>query len=115
MRKPVGASTKRGFSIAGGETVRPKLPSKSSNFTLKVLAWDKFDSLRLRNANLLKSFWIYTFSRLSFDDLESAKSDKLHHFVLLHPNFDGINDRCDGPFRFSLARFASELFLDGLD
>jgi len=104
-----------GVSRSQGETGRPKRPSKTSNFTFKVLAWDKLDSLRLRNANLLKSFRIYTFSCLSFDDLESAKSDKLHHFVLLHPNFDGINDRRDGPLRFSLASFASELFLDRLD
>jgi hypothetical protein len=34
-----------GFLDRGGGKGHPKLPSKSLNLTLKVLAWDKFDSL----------------------------------------------------------------------
>jgi hypothetical protein len=115
MRKPVRYLNQTGFLDRGGETGYPENTLKRLNFTLKVLARDKLDSLRFWDANLLQRLWVYTFSGLSFNYLESAESDKLYHLVLLNSNFDGINDRRDCPFRFSLASFASKLLLDCFD
>src|SRR3979490_1252573 len=81
--KTRSTSAKRVLSIAGGKQVSLYY-LKSLNFTLKVLAGDKLDRLGFRNADLLKRFRVNAFSRLSFDDLESAKTDELNHLVLLY-------------------------------
>src|SRR6266446_6582940 len=104
MRKPVRQSAKRVLSIAGGKQVSLNC-LKSLNFTLKVLAGDKLDRLRFRNADLLKRFRVDAFSRLSFDDLESAKSNELNHLVLLYPDLDRVDHRRNRPFCFGLASF----------
>jgi hypothetical protein len=114
MRKPVRQTAKRVLSIAGGKQVSLNC-LKSLNFTLKVLAGDKLDGLRLRYANFCKGFRVHTQARLSFNDLESAKSDELNHLVFLYPDFDCVDHRRDCPFCLGLASFASELLLDCFD
>jgi len=90
-------------------------PPQNLYFALEVPAWGELNSLRLRDTDLLESVGINTFTGLSLDHFEGSKPYQLNHLSLFHTNFDGINDRCDRPFGFSLASIFSKLFLNRFD